>query len=54
VPKKLPTPKILPLAILLASTGLTSGAVFAQLEEVVVTAQKRVESLQDTPLSIVA
>lgn len=46
-------PSTLSLAIVLASS-LVSGAALAQLEEVVVTAQKRVESLQDTPLSIVA
>jgi len=45
--------KTLSAAVLLAS-GLSSGTALAQLEEVVVTAQKRVESLQDTPLSIVA
>ena len=49
----LPSRKSLYGAVLLAS-GLVSGTAFAQLEEVVVTAQKRVESLQDTPLSIVA
>ncbi len=46
-------PNTLSLAIFLASSVM-SGAAFSQLEEVVVTAQKRVESLQDTPLSIVA
>lgn len=45
--------KVLPAAVLMASC-LLSGTTFAQLEEVVVTAQKRVESLQDTPLSVVA
>lgn len=40
---------------LLAATAITAGAAQAQqLEEVVVTAQKRVESLQDVPISITA
>ena len=52
------TPKILPLTIMLASS-LAVPSVFAQssgpvLEEVVVTAQKREESLQDTPISMAA
>ena len=51
--KTLSPVKPLPMAIVLAS-GLLSGQALAQLEEVVVTAQKKVESLQDTPLSVVA
>lgn len=47
------TRKPLSLAILLAS-GLAAGNAAAQLEEVIVTAQKKTESLQDTPLSVVA
>jgi len=45
--------KTLSLAVLLAS-GLAAGNVAAQLEEVVVTAQKRSQSLQDIPISITA
>jgi len=45
--------KRLPVAVLLAA-GLASGNALAQLEEVVVTAQKRTESLQDIPISIYA
>lgn len=45
--------KLIPLAVLAASATLCQQAA-AQLEEVVVTAQKRVESLQDTPLSVAA
>jgi iron complex outermembrane recepter protein len=45
--------KLLPAAILLAS-GMAAGNAFAQLEEVIVTAQKRTESLQDIPVSISA
>lgn len=45
--------KILPAAVMLAS-GLAAGNVMAQLEEVVVTAQKREQSLQDTPLAVTA
>ncbi len=43
----------LSLAIALAGSTLTSGAL-AQLEEVLVTAQKRTESAQDIPLAISA
>ncbi|CAH0991788.1 Vitamin B12 transporter BtuB [Sinobacterium norvegicum] len=49
-----------PIAMLIASTSLLAGAAQAQtetvlaLEEVVVTAQKRSESLQDTPIAISA
>ncbi len=51
-------PKVLPLAIMLAS-GVLAPSAFAQsdaptLEEVVVTAQKREQSLQDTPISMAA
>lgn len=45
--------KSLPLAVLLAS-GLAAGNAMAQLEETLVTAQKRTESLQDIPVSIYA
>jgi iron complex outermembrane receptor protein len=45
------TRKNLPLAVLLAS-GLAAGNAVAQLEEVIVTAQKRTESLQDIPIAI--
>ncbi|MEM1114082.1 MAG: TonB-dependent receptor [Pseudomonadota bacterium] len=45
--------KQLPAALALA-LGLASGSAVAQLEEVVVTAQKRAEPLQDTPLSVAA
>ena len=45
--------KRLSAAVLLAS-GLAAGNAFAQLEEVIVTAQKRTESLQDIPVAISA
>ena len=45
--------KTLPVAILVAS-GLAAANAVAQLEEVIVTAQKRSESLQDIPVSIYA
>jgi len=45
--------KMLPLAVTLA-TGLAAGDALAQLEEVVVTAQKREQSLQDTPIAVTA
>jgi iron complex outermembrane receptor protein len=47
------TRKTLPLAVLLASGLLVQNA-SAQLEEVLVTAQKRSESLQDIPIAISA
>jgi iron complex outermembrane receptor protein len=47
------TRKPLGLAVLLA-TGLFTGNALAQLEEVIVTAQKRTESLQDIPIAISA
>lgn len=42
------------LALSAAVTGLALGASAQQLEEVVVTAQKRTESLQDVPISVTA
>lgn len=45
--------KNLSLAVLLAS-GLAAGNAVAQLEEVIVTAQKREQSLQEIPISITA
>ncbi len=45
--------KQLSAAVLLAS-GLAAGNAVAQLEEVIVTAQKREQSLQDTPIAITA
>ncbi len=47
------TRKPLGLAVVLA-TGLYTGSALAQLEEVIVTAQKRTESLQDIPIAISA
>jgi iron complex outermembrane receptor protein len=47
------THRALPLTVMLASSLVASTAV-AQLEEVIVTAQKRVASLQDTPIAISA
>jgi iron complex outermembrane receptor protein len=47
------TRKPLGLAMLLA-TGFYAGNTLAQLEEVIVTAQKRTESLQDIPIAISA
>ena len=47
--------KVLPLAIsLLSLPTLVSNASAQALEEVLVTAERRVESLQDTPISITA
>lgn len=45
--------KYLATAVLLASS-FAAGSAMAQLEEVVVTAQKREQSLQDTPLAVTA
>ena len=45
--------KLLPVAVTLA-TALSAGNALAQLEEVVVTAQKREQSLQDTPIAVTA
>ncbi len=45
--------KLLGTAVLLAS-GIASGPALAQLDEVIVTAQKRTESLQDIPIAISA
>ena len=44
--------KNLSLAVVLASGLLAGNNAAAQLEEVIVTAQKRQESIQDVPLSI--
>lgn len=41
-------------ALALAIATASSGAYSAQLEEVIVTAQKRAESLQDVPISMTA
>ena len=43
-----------PLAIAVTLASLASGDVMAQLEEVIVTAQKRAESVQDVPIAITA
>ena len=42
--------------LLMTSTALllTAGMAFAQIEEVIVTAQKRAESIQDVPISMAA
>ena len=42
-------------AVLAASTALIDvGSAYAQVEEIIVTARKRSENLQDIPLSITA
>ncbi|MDG1164719.1 MAG: hypothetical protein P8N61_05045, partial [Porticoccaceae bacterium] len=41
-------------ALALAIATASGGAYAAQLEEVIVTAQKRAESLQDVPISMTA
>ena len=41
-------------SLALAVAAASSGAYGAQLEEVIVTAQKRAESLQDVPISMTA
>jgi len=46
--------RIIALAVAAATAGLTSVNVSAQLEEVIVTAQKRSESAQDVPIAITA
>lgn len=46
--------KALPLAVLMASGALPLLVSANALEEIVVTAQKRVESLQDTPVAVTA
>ena len=45
--------KLLPMAVAVAAAQATS-ATAQQLEEVIVTAQKRVEAPQDAPLSVAA
>ena len=49
-------PEVRPLAaaVALASTLSASNNAFAQLEEVIVTAQKRLESAQDVPIAVTA
>lgn len=46
--------KLTPMALAIAATTLSSLATAQTLEEVIVTAQKRVESLQEVPISITA
>ncbi len=46
--------KSLSRAIAVALAAIVSGSVHAQLEEVIVTAQKRAESAQDVPIAITA
>ncbi len=41
-------------AVLLASTVMTAAPAYAQIDEIIVTSQKRSESLQDVPISIQA
>lgn len=53
-PKSAPRPLAVALSPLMVAASLTGQAQVAGLEEVIVTAQKRVESSQDTPLSITA
>jgi iron complex outermembrane receptor protein len=48
------TPRVLACAVAASLPLLTTTAVAQQLEEVVVTAQKRVESLMDVPISVSA
>ncbi len=42
------------LSVVIAASSLCSGIAQAQLEEVIVTAQKRAQSLQDVPMSVSA
>ena len=46
--------KHLPLALAIAATTCAVSVQAQQLEEVIVTAQKRAESLQDVPISVSA
>jgi iron complex outermembrane recepter protein len=46
--------KLLPLALAISAVTLAPAAQAQQLEEVIVTAQKRAESLQDVPISVSA
>ena len=48
-----PTPR-LPAASVLATAVMAAGPGYAQIEEVVVTAQKREQSLQDVPIAVSA
>ena len=46
--------KLLSAAVLAVSYGIVSAPAFAQIEEVIVTAQKKEESLQDAPIAVTA
>lgn len=54
-PKSIPmAQKPLPMALLIASATLVADISYAQVEEVMVTAQRRSESAQDVPVSLTA